>query len=120
LIISALVHCIGIFIASLSADDFIILLESFIHAIYLFLPKIVSTYHVSSHFLIVLSRKLLTFGYDSKNLSIYSLDSFRDFPIIFDNQNQLIQYITQKLTAFAIFLSLDVIVFQGKINSAVL
>jgi hypothetical protein len=40
--------------------------------------------------------------------------------IIFDSQNELIQYITQKFTAFAIFLSLPVIVFPGNINSAVL
>jgi hypothetical protein len=40
--------------------------------------------------------------------------------IIFASQNELIQYITQKFTAFAIFLLLEVIVSHGNINSAVL
>jgi len=51
---------------------------------------------------------------------MYILASFILIQIIFDNQNQLIQYITPKFTAFAIFLSLFVIDFQGNRNSAVL
>jgi hypothetical protein len=90
-IISALVHCIGIFVASLSAHDLTILFKSFIPFIYLLLQKYVSTYFVSSHHFIISSKNSLTFGYDWKKVSIYSLDSFIEVQIIFDNPKPLIQ-----------------------------